>query len=235
MQTSKQERIRPLVALVAAGVVALVLCAITVETWRAHSGLAGEVASLRVAVGELPRLKEEITRLSQSRDDGGGFSRSVADQHLLAQLRKEVALLKQRLAELTNSPALVGQPAAIAPLSLSQEAWTNAGSVTWPSALQTFMWAVRGGDYSTLKELAWSTPDQRFEKHTGLLTDLVSRSQAIRFGVPKYTRADGLDTLNADWATTVHIDVMFDQGANEAPRFHEVKFTRLGDGWKCSF
>jgi hypothetical protein len=143
-------------------------------------------------------------------------------------------LVSSRRGYLTG-PSGSGPSVAKASLSLSQEAWTNAGSVTWPSALQTFMWAVRGGDYSTLKELAWSTPDQRFEKHTGLLTDLVSRSQAIRFGVPKYTRADGLDTLNADWATTVHIDVMFDQGANEAPRFHEVKFTRLGDGWKCSF
>ena len=212
---------------------ALVLCAVGTKTWRAHSALAGEVASLRDAVAELPRLREEITRLNKSRHEAVAFHRSDSDHKDLAQLREELAVLKQRLVELTNSRGLAGRSVPDQPLNLPKEGWTNAGSSTWVSALQSFMWAARENDDARLKEFAWLPPgeEQAFQKEAGKLASVVAGCRGMQIGTPKYVRPDGHETLNGEVAFWAKVEVVFD---GEVPVWEAFNFRRMTNGWRYS-
>jgi hypothetical protein len=211
-----------------------VLCVINIATWRTSRDLRNELASLREAVAEVPQLREQIGKLSQSQQEQVDLARSSVDHTELMRLRGELGLLKQQLVALTNSRVLPGWSAPDQPLSLPREGWTNAGSSTWGAALQSFMWAARENNYSGLKEMAWLSPaeEAEFQKEAGKFFSLAAQCRGIKLGLPRYTRFDGLETLNGDLAISATIEVVFDGLGDESPRWEQFKLRRIDNGWK---
>jgi hypothetical protein len=235
MDTMQKERMRPHVMVLVGGMVVLVSCFISMTTWRTSRDLRNELASLREALAEVPQLKEQIAKLSQSQQEQVDLARSGVDHTELMRLRGEIGLLKQQLAEKTNSRVPPGWSAPDQPLNLPREGWTNAGSSTWAAGVQSFMWAARENNYSVLKEMAWLSPNEEaeFQEDAGEFFSLAAQCRGIKFGLPRYTRPDGHETLNGDLAISAAFEVVFDGlGDEKSPRYVQFELRRIDNGWK---
>ena len=172
-----------------------------------------EFEDLRKANRELPALRNEMRQL-----------RTQAPE--LERLRRENQRLASSLRSLTSSP-----PRQFSEMEgyVAKETWAHQGFASPEAALQTFLWAVREGQFQTVAECM--SPESRihFEQEFGGKSEQ-ERTKALQQGLGQMIRTGGYRLVTKEQLTEdrVALGIQAVAGGTIA----KVVLTRFGNEWK---
>ena len=172
-----------------------------------------EADELGITHQELLKLRNEV--------------RQLREQTLEAEkLRQQNAQLDSQLKSMAN-----GKPAPFSEMQgyVAKETWSNAGFATPEAALQTFLWAVRDGQFQQIAQCMSPESRPSFEKEFGSMTGQ-ERQAALQSGLGQLVQMGGYRIAGKEQAAEdkVLLEIQAVAGGIVA----KVVLRRFGDEWK---